>query len=892
MTSMPYEQTGLWRRSMASRKNDQHESAREKLRATYASFWKNAVQLCSRISADLPGLTLHDESHFTALWDRADQIAGPDLELTPLETFALGGAILLHDAANTIAAYEGGIEEIKSTPEWSDTIASLGITASNATPDQESYALFNTLRLLHAHRAERLGELKFENAKTKTTHHLIPDDQIRIHLGPVMGLIAASHHWSIHNLDRKLPSIRGSISDTPKEWIVRPVLLACLLRCADAAQLDQKRAPDFLYSLLKLHGISELHWRAQHRLSTPVIEKTDSESLLFSSTRAFGTDDVDAWWIAYDAIQVADKELRESNTLLKDLRLPTFSVKRVRNAESPARLSENILAEGWKPISAEVRISQVQHVVEMFGGDKLYGRNGPVVIRELIQNSADAIQLRRDIEPDNEEYNGRIVVRLIDLKKDRNHQEDENPHRYILQFDDDGIGMSQAALTGPLVDFGASYLGSELSKIERPGLTARSKRRIGRYGVGFFSAFMASKIVSVSSRPYDSGLDDIRTLNFRSSLLLRPTLLDTRPDDFSSSSSTVVSLWLTEENFRFLLTVGRSYGDDTICELSQIVGHVCQTLDVDVYVQIDGQKRKLIHSRDWHNRPEKWVRRILLMDQSDPPIDEAEFKTKMDLLRPIDPEDLSMGLACVEFNRYYGHAGGSYSIGGLSTIGGTYDLFEDDHFGVIDQVPMGPRRSEGKARDKLKLSNWASEQAVLFSKLNMPEMRMAEVATKVSYFGGDPTPVAYMKLDGEPAFLSEVVDKLKNGTYIYVFIDRSHPAERRRICDANRLDWTQTPIRKDDLKYENTSLEALYSSYFHPYLALPGVTGEFQPGSYLFCLNEALNTHGYELVLGEQEEDVLLATYNGPPSPREQLDVGQELRSDAVKIWAKRRTAP
>ncbi|MGB8842517.1 MAG: hypothetical protein WCC64_15765 [Aliidongia sp.] len=42
----------------------------------------------------MPGLTLHDEAHLSALWDRASQLAGTDFHLNPLEAFIFGGAVI------------------------------------------------------------------------------------------------------------------------------------------------------------------------------------------------------------------------------------------------------------------------------------------------------------------------------------------------------------------------------------------------------------------------------------------------------------------------------------------------------------------------------------------------------------------------------------------------------------------------------------------------------------------------------------------------------------------------------------------------------------------------------------------------------------------------------
>ena len=74
-----FERTSLWTDAMVGEPHDPNSKARERLRAAYRSFWENAVTLSNQIQKDLPGLTLHDEAHFEALWERAAQIAGPSI---------------------------------------------------------------------------------------------------------------------------------------------------------------------------------------------------------------------------------------------------------------------------------------------------------------------------------------------------------------------------------------------------------------------------------------------------------------------------------------------------------------------------------------------------------------------------------------------------------------------------------------------------------------------------------------------------------------------------------------------------------------------------------------------------------------------------------------------
>ena len=111
-------------------------------------------------------------------------------------------------------------------------------------------------------------------------------------------------------------------------------------------------------------------------------------------------------------------------------------------------------------------------------------------------------------------------------------------------MDDNGVGMAQAILTTDLLDFGRSFWASERAAREFPGVHASGYTPIGRFGIGFFSIFMAAKKVNVYSRRFDKGLDEVRRLSFEKGISLRPTLSFERPDDWGMDLCTRVELEL------------------------------------------------------------------------------------------------------------------------------------------------------------------------------------------------------------------------------------------------------------------------------------------------------------------------------------------------------------
>lgn len=63
----------------------------------------------------MPQFTVHDITHIDALWDMADIILPPELEINPVEAFILGGAFLIHDLGMGGVAYNNGLDKIKNS---------------------------------------------------------------------------------------------------------------------------------------------------------------------------------------------------------------------------------------------------------------------------------------------------------------------------------------------------------------------------------------------------------------------------------------------------------------------------------------------------------------------------------------------------------------------------------------------------------------------------------------------------------------------------------------------------------------------------------------------------------------------------------------------------------
>jgi hypothetical protein len=592
-----YKLSTLWK-SAFDGKSDGFDPKRAALVGAYEQFRERVALLLAQIQKELPDLTLHDITHVDALWRVASEIAGPDFPLNPAEALVLGGAFLLHDAAHCRAAFPGGVAELRQTVEWRDAAAQRELSADQlkeGTPQFQT-VLFDTLRVLHPKQARTLAFAKWSDGAGNLLH-LFPHDELREAYGHIIGEIAESHWYNPHELETfDLKTVTAPVCLAPASWTVNPLKIAILLRVADAAHIDAKRAPRLLLAMNRPSGISQEHWRFQARLHQPHCDTARAE-LIFSGSPFPATEQA-AWWLAFDAASLADKELSAADHLLRDRNQHPLAAREVAGIRSPESFARNVPTESWHPVDASLRISDIQSVVERFGGAKLYGDEPHLALRELLQNARDAVMASRALGTI-EETEGSITVHL-----------EERDGEDWLHVTDTGIGMSRYVLVHVLLDFGRSLWKDTALRREWPGLAATGFEAVGRFGIGFFSVFMLGKRVKVSTHRQNGGKDDNKTqwvLEFANGVDSRPSLRAPLPDETLKRHGTCISVKLLDKAklFRVRKTSldifsGMSDTKEAPLTLAQVVGALAPALEIDVFTwEANDGKIKTVTAGDW-----------------------------------------------------------------------------------------------------------------------------------------------------------------------------------------------------------------------------------------------------------------------------------------------------
>jgi len=751
-----YQLTSTWKNTLG-RQCSENQAAINRLQESFASFRGSVAVLANEIARSLPDYTVHDITHIDALWEMADCICGMDYELNPVEGFILGGAFLLHDLAMSLAAYPQGIEELEDLPIWSDTLAQKCNKLDISMPksykykdlpeDLREFVLSTVLRKLHASSAEKLVVNAWKSKQGDI--FLIDNPEIRQSFGRVIGKIAHSHWWDISKLENEFSRIVGAPSWCPREWTIDPLKLACILRVSDASHIDSRRAPHFLRTLRKLSPTSDEHWCFQEKLQKPYLSE---DSLFYTSGYSFNSSEAPSWWLCYEALKMIDKELRQTDALLADRSMNRFKAKRVFGIESPERLSSLIQTEDWSPIDAFVHIGDLPKIIRNLGGEELYGKDMSVPIRELIQNSSDAIRARRKLENRSEQW-GNIKISIKSQGEDK-----------FIEVEDNGIGMSLEVIKNYLFDFGTSYWGSELMLEEHPGLMAKDIKVTGKYGIGFFSSFMFGDDIQITTKKCTKAQEDTHVIEFRSGLNARPIIRNAKPDEYLIDGGTKIKIKI--ENIDAFNKLFRGCRNKTLT-LDELCLSIAPALDVELVIT-DENASHVIPKDNWINCSDLDFVNLLhtigsyndFNDYEEIPCD--FLKAAAENVQFIKCKDgKTIGRAFLG-NTLMGASKKAPSLRGHVVVGGLVET----HMSGISGLFLGKNKNAARndseiLASELELSEWASKQAELVVNLYKSE-ELLSVAQLLRLLKGKPKDLPIASFEGENVTYEEVKKLIKD----------------------------------------------------------------------------------------------------------------------------------
>lgn len=779
-----YQLTGIWKNTLG-RQCFENQLAINRLKESFLSFRSNVIILANEIGRSLPDYTVHDITHIDALWEMADCICGVDYDLNPVEGFILGGAFLLHDLAMSLAAYPQGIIELEKLQLWNDTIAQkckyldIPIPTSskyNQLPENiREYVISTVLRKLHASSAEKLAL----NAWTSTAGDifLIDNPEIRQSFGRVIGRIAHSHWWDISKLENEFSRVIGAPSWCPRNWTIDPLKLACILRVSDASHIDSRRAPQFLRTLRKLSPTSDEHWCFQEKLQKPYLSE---DSLFYTSGYSFKSSEASSWWLCYEALKMIDKELRQTDALLADRSMNRFKAKRVFGIESPERLSSLIQSEDWTPIDAFIHIGDLPKIIRNLGGEELYGKDMSVPIRELIQNSSDAIRARRKLENRSDEW-GSIKISV--------YVEDGNKY---IEIEDDGIGMSLEVIKNYLFDFGNSYWGSELMLEEHPGLMAKDIKATGKYGIGFFSSFMIGDDITITTRKCNKAQEDTHVIEFRSGLNARPIIRNAMPHEYLIDGGTKIRITISNINtFNKIFEVSPK----KTLTLSELCTAIAPALDVELVVSEKDNVQRIPKDNWIKCSNHEFIN--LLASLTHQYFEDIECTTEFlhmaaeNIQFVYDDSEQIIGRAFLSQTM----RGNAHNLMGCMVVGGLVETKMSGISGILVGKNTNAARNDSIiVASRETMSEWVSQQAQLVTRLYDQKQQMY-ISQIVRMLNGNPGSLPIAFFEGKYINYLEIEEIIKDKDEIIIVDDFFY---NYRANDFDNLTYEQniffTPI--------------------------------------------------------------------------------------------------
>lgn len=386
-------------------------------------------------------------------------------ELSELEVVMLIYSALLHDIGMVVNDTEIQIiktdDSILGERKYSKVLEKYG---------EEKIALQECIRPIHGKRSkEHIDKCVDE------TLFLIPDSTV-VSFQNELGLICMSHNEDFEWIEKNLlyESQKGTF-DLNSQYI------AVLLRISDYLDIDEQRAPLYLYQYLKPKEFSDLEWKQHFVIENydKVIlnERTGLKEIVFQGSSQNPS--------------VHRKLLKYFDSINGELKNAVSLCEKYTNEKYLVPLKTNVVnkirTNGFS--FSDMRLSLDYNAVtnllmgEHIYGDKKYG------LRELIQNSIDACKTMEETSIQMEEFRYQKYQPFISVTLDKDRKQ--------IRIMDNGSGMSINILKKYFLNVGISYYVSDDYLLQ-----GRTYSPIGHYGIGFLACFMLSDKVEVNTMYY------------------------------------------------------------------------------------------------------------------------------------------------------------------------------------------------------------------------------------------------------------------------------------------------------------------------------------------------------------------------------------------------------
>jgi molecular chaperone HtpG len=322
----------------------------------------------------------------------------------------------------------------------------------------------------------------------------LPEKEETKHIVDLAGVVARSHGLPIRSCHDYL---RDRYSSFKSHKGVHPVFLMSLLRIADILQLQSTRAPRQVPKVRSLRSpVSQGEWEMHQAIEdikwtefpeTIFIHAEPPNARTFIRIKDLITQiqhELDSSWTVMSEAYYSEESLRELG----------LKIRRVRsNLDDEAAFAKNV---NYIPCQAAFEVADTDLLKLLIG--PLYGERPEIGIRELMQNSIDAVRELREYlkkhperkDDDLTEQEAEVIVSI-----------DEEEDGWWVTVSDQGIGMTVDTVRDYFLKAGASLRRSEIWRKTFENEEGKSQvLRSGRFGVGMLAAFLLGDEINVDTR--------------------------------------------------------------------------------------------------------------------------------------------------------------------------------------------------------------------------------------------------------------------------------------------------------------------------------------------------------------------------------------------------------
>ncbi|WIM42378.1 ATP-binding protein [Methanosarcina mazei] len=468
---MRLQQTGLFKRLREIEKKEVNETCLEdnEISQNIISVVRKAAPLLDRVPENMPEFTLHNANHSIHVIENMGRIIPPETlkQLNAIEISILIYAAYLHDIG--MIASRGEHKEIVKTNEFKQLL----------TSNEELYEKFEEAK----NRGDYEEALDIENKAftdflrrnhVQRAHKIIKEYELDseiswrgISYSKWVKTVCESHGLPVKDLyNTKLWPNDTFVLEQP----VNVQYLAIIFRLADILDIDPERTPKFLFYFINPKDeVSINEWKKHFSITgfqiTPEKIKIVADCKHPQHERTLR-----------EFIKIIDNELEDSHRLVSSYRgdLETKYILKL-----PEKVDHDIHSVGYEYRDFRFELDY-RRVLDLLMGEGLYG--DPVVaLRELLQNSVDAVRYRESLEKrDGNGYRPSIEVSL------KNNE---------LIVEDNGIGMDEEIFKNYFMKVGRSYYQSSDFREKNVDIDP-----VSEFGIGILSVFMVADKFAVESR--------------------------------------------------------------------------------------------------------------------------------------------------------------------------------------------------------------------------------------------------------------------------------------------------------------------------------------------------------------------------------------------------------